>query len=473
MAFLLGISAEVDILLATQVIPTLITALISAGAGEIIITRIKNEIELRDILPFYLLTLLIVTIFCGILYFAFLPLFSSIIELDSSRSELFLLLSLVYLINLIPKVFVSGLRPTLYYMGKYKFYTISATLSEMLTLVVILVLTPNFGISGFAYGTLTGSTVNAILYIYKSKIDFLYLFASDKLKIAKGNLFALLKKASTVSLNTLLKNGAQIFERTLAVKNLSAGYLSAFNYSKSISELPSSIFLDSIVTTTYIEQTKLNTKSKKEFKDYSLKMLTFFVNFSALLQFLSIMLAPFLLILIYKRGKFDASAVEETIIIYQILQLGFITHLLFGFLIRSLFIFNEYRNILFFSTIKVGLNVLILFVLINKLNHILPIAYIISEMLMVLLMLRIFAFHLNHKKVLFITISKIFLIAILGLPIIYFNISKISQISILNLSELLYIYLIPFVFSLYLLYYFLSKNEIIDISIIKSIFIKN
>ncbi|MBE2279092.1 MAG: hypothetical protein IAE91_01770 [Ignavibacteriaceae bacterium] len=247
MAFLLGLSAEVDILLAAQVVPTLITALISAGAGEIIISRIKNELKLKDILPFYLMVLLSVTIVLGVLYFLFIPAFSSILELEKSKNEIFSFLSLIYLANLIPKVFVSGLRPTLYYLGEYKYYTLSATFSEIFILVTIVLLTPKIGIIGFAYGTLAGSTVNALLYIYRSNIKFSYLFIAEKFQEAKDDLIELIKKAFTVSLNTLLKNGAQLIERTLAVRNLTPGYLSAFNYSKSISELPSSILLDSIV----------------------------------------------------------------------------------------------------------------------------------------------------------------------------------------------------------------------------------
>lgn len=468
MAFLLGLSAEVDILLAAQVVPTLITALISAGAGEIIISRIKNEDELKDVLPFYLISLLCLTILFGVLYFAFLPIFSTLLGLDSSRSELFLILSIIYLLNLVPKVFVTGLRPTLYYMGEYKFYTISATFSEILTLLMILAATPSFGIVGFAFGTLVGSFINAFLYIYRSKINFNFLFLSDKFNAIKNDLRAMLKKASSVSLNTLLKNGAQIVERTLAVKFLSAGYLSALNYSKSISELPSSIFLDSIVTTTYIEQSKIYSKDKIEFNRYSLKMLMLFTNFSALLQILSIILAPFLLIIIYKRGRFDSAAVQETLTIYQILQLGFVTHLLFGFLIRSLFIFNEYKNILIFSTAKILLQVLLLGLFIDKIQHILPLAYIISEFLIVFLMLRIFAKHIYEKNLLLKIWIKIFVIIISGLPVIYFNWSNISYILTLNLMNLISIYILPLIMTLILLLYFLKENDLIDISKIKA-----
>ena len=96
-----------------------------------------------------------------------------------------------------------------------------------------------------------------------------------------------------------------ILERTLCMRYLQPGFLSALNYSKSLTELPRMAFLSSVLTTSYIEQIKRKEDSQQEFLRYSNKIRNFLSEISSIMQLALMIFAPFIVVILFKRGAFD------------------------------------------------------------------------------------------------------------------------------------------------------------------------
>lgn len=380
LAFFLGVSADIDLFLAAQIVPAIINSMIGGGAGEVLITNIKNRDEDNTrLVVLFTFGISLVTILLGVLYLFSVPVWLMVFNISAKTSTLFWTLSIILIINLLPAALISTFKNLLYYKNKYSYYIYTSLLSEVIGIIAILLLVKQYGIIAFALGVLVTTTVNAILFFNIHGLSFKYLVSKEQWKLELNTLKELFRKVFSLSLQTLINHLSTFWERTLSIRYLTPGYLSALNYSKSLTDMPRTIMLSSILTTTYVEQVKKRKESLDQFIVYSRRMEGVLDQLSFAFQILSIVFAPLILIVLFRRGQFDNEAVKSTLLIYQILTVGFVPGLMMNFLSRTMYIVSRYKQLLYFVVFKFLVELLLMISLIKVLPNAIPVALTVGK----------------------------------------------------------------------------------------------
>lgn len=468
MAYYLGISADIDLLIVAQIVPSIIGAMIAGGAGEILVTSQKKGKTYNEIfLAIYIFSIAFITAILGLAYFFTIPLFNILFSISNTQIEKFYGLSLIIVASKIPSAFVSTLQPLLYSKNKYNYYVISSLISQIAGIITILALFNSIGILAFAVGMLTTPIVNSILFINVHRIKIAAIFHKSNWIEHKTDLAEILKKTLSLSLQTLINYLSTFWERTLSMKFLKPGFLSALNYSKSLAELPNMALLSSILTTTYIEQVNQRNKSESDYESYTKRMESILSGLAALFQFLSYVYAPLIIILLFKRGKFDADAVLFTMSIYQVLIFGFAPGLMMNFFTRTMYIEGLLKN-LFWSIIgKVALEITIMSLLVIFTPLAIPLAIVTGRYFFSFTLFGI----LYRKRSSMFNLKKLILINLLlllsSIFLYLFNIKTMPLIVSVNFGTLI-LYYLPITFIICILgYFYLYKTKLF--SSIKSV----
>jgi peptidoglycan biosynthesis protein MviN/MurJ (putative lipid II flippase) len=100
MAYFLGVSGRVDLLLVAQIIPNIIGSMISGGAGEILVTKTKVEDSSKQtfvtFFTFISTALIAIVLF---LYWFFLPFVADKLDVSLSDQSLFTQLSFLLIVG--------------------------------------------------------------------------------------------------------------------------------------------------------------------------------------------------------------------------------------------------------------------------------------------------------------------------------------------------------------------------------------
>ncbi|MBS4014235.1 MAG: hypothetical protein KGZ97_10845 [Bacteroidetes bacterium] len=380
LAFFLGVSADIDIFLAAQIIPAMLSSMVGGGAGEVLITAMKSKAEENiRLVVIFSFCISIITLLLGSLYLLTVPVWLNVFSIRADTSSLFWTLSVIVIINKLPTALVATFKNLLYYKNLYKYYVFTSLLSEVIGIVVIIFLVKRYGIIAFAIGALVTSSVNAILFFNIHGLSLKYLFRAKHWIEERLEIVNLLRKVFSLSMQTLVNHLSTFWERTLSLRYLQPGYLSTLNYSKSLTEMPKMIMLTSILTTTYVEQVKQKEKGIDSFVNYSNRMEGILNKLSFAFQILSIVFAPLILIVLFRRGQFDNDAVKNTLIIYQILTIGFLPGLMMNFLSRTMYIVSKYKQLFYFVVAKFAVEVCLMITLIKVIPHSIPIALITGK----------------------------------------------------------------------------------------------
>lgn len=375
LAFFLGVSADIDLFLAAQILPAMLSSMVGGGAGEVLITSIKNKDEDNvRLVVLFSFCISIITLLVGIVYLATVPIWLKVFNISVGTSSLFWTLSVIVIINKLPTALVATFKNLLYYKNLYRYYVYTSLASEIVGIIAIVLLVNSYGIIAFALGTLITTTTNAFLFFNIHGLSFKYLFSYYHWKEEWITLKSLLRKVFSLSMQTLVNQLSTFWERTLSMRFLAPGYLSALNYSKSLTEMPRMVMLTSILTTTYVEQVKKKELGINHFIGYSRRMEGILNQLAFAFQMLSIVLAPLILIVIFRRGEFDNTAVESTLIIYQILTIGFVPGLMMNFLSRTMYVVAKYRQLFYFVLAKFIIEIVLMVTLVKALPHAIPIA---------------------------------------------------------------------------------------------------
>lgn len=467
LAFYLGVSAQVDLLLIAQIIPSILLSIFAGGAGEILVTTQKKNKSYDDkFLVLFVSLIVIITFAFGIFYLALNPLFIKIFSVPEDQSILFWQLSIIIIINQIPSVFVSGLQPLLYAKEKYKYYVASSLFSEIIGICFILLLFQKFGLIAFPLGILITQCTKAVFYLHGHKLKFKYLFHISIWLEQKNELFNVMKKTLSLSLQTLINHLSVLGERLLSFRFLSPGILSSINYSKTLSQLPKMAMLSSVLTTTYIEQVDRRTKDKNDYLSYTNRMEKALNEVAFVFQLFSMAFAPLILVLFFKRGAFGAQAVEQTFLFYQIFTIGFLPGLMTSFLSRTMYIESQYKTLFKIILIKSIIEVSIMYFFIELTQYSIPLAIVIGKFFT---SITIFIYLKNHRPGIFnvpkfirtycFLITSSIMILVTNHYILGFILSK-------NLLGMVFMYLPLFLlFAFLALLYFKAqyKNDFVNI----------
>jgi len=457
LAFFLGISEAIDIYLLAMIIPTIIQGMLGGGIGEIIVTKLNSKEEKKGFIETYVSLFTLVTVICIIVYITTINLWTPFFVEETFNQQLFINLSLLFSINLIPAYFASVLKPLLYYKGHYKYYILTTFIAELASITLIYYLVSDIGIYAFVYGIIMNMCLQAIFYYKKTSLNFKIVIRSRIWKKNKLKLIKAAKQTLTLGLQTLVFHLSTLSQRFLAVKYLAPGYLSSFNYAKNLSVLPSSILLSSVITTTYIEQVRKKNNSLDEFNLYTNRMGVLFSKLSLFLQTVLMIFSPLIIVLFYRRGAFDENAVELTLIIFQILIIGFFSKIIFDFLSRTFYILSFYKSLFVGILLKTICEISILYFCINTIDNVLPIAFVISNFFILFYMLMLLYKNNNETINLKTFVFTSILSSVTSIMIIYFYSFIIHYLLNISLFKLASIYIIPFLLTLTIVYYYLNK----------------
>lgn len=459
MAFFLGVSGQVDLLIVSQIIPSILSSMIAGGAGEILVTSKKKGTHYdENFVALFIFSITTLTLFTSLIYLLCLPLVSALFNVHISQKSLFWSISIIVILARIPAALVSGLQHLLFAKDKYNFFIISSLTAEIAGILTIVLLFKNIGVLAFAYGLLVTPFVNALLFVYAHQLNIFVIFNKNIWIEQKEELISILKKTLSLSLQTLLNHLSTFWERTLSFRFMSTGFLSAMNYSKSLTELPKMALLSSILTTTYIEQINKKKEDDNEYLKYTNKMEKFLSEISLIFQILSIFFGPFILILFFKRGAFDELAVIKTFAIYQILSIGFLPGLMMNFLSRTMYIEAELKKLFYVILAKFILEITIMISFISLSTFAIPVAIVLgkffSNITIFIILLR------KHKEIFnvsaFIKIN--ILLLILSVTIGITNNYLITILIPKSIWELTSIYAPLFILFAFATFYYLSSN---------------
>lgn len=425
--------------------------MISGGAGEILIIR-KGESEHHYFETIYVAIVFLLVLVVGLLLIPSLGLFVKIFDLDHEKYLLFRNLSLFFVFNMLPGVFISVLRPMLYAKGLYKFFTYTSISSQLVGIMVILLTVKSSGIYSFAYGTVTSSLLNAFWFVSKANLRLRAIFTYSNWQNEVKDLLAMLRNLFSLSAQTMFNYLGTLWERSLSVKYLSGGYLSALNYSKTLTEIPNTVLFSSVLTTSYIEQVKLFNSDISSFQKYTEKIFRSIIHFGFIMQILMMVLSPLIIIIIFRHGKFDNAAVQSTLVIFSILTISFLPKLIMSYLSRTLYIFGEYRHLLIATIFKFLVQLVIMTAFINNIKQAIPLAILFGHLTIAFLLLYYTKKHISlpgigylFQRLLFVSISSYLALGLhyylLDLYILKSNLQILAIYSpIILLSTILFVY---------------------------------
>jgi len=465
LAFFLGVSAQVDLLLVAQIVPAILASMIAGGAGEVLVTtQKKGKVYNEQFVVVFIFSIALITIVLGGLYLLATPLFESLFNISFEQKDLFWAISIIIVISKVPAAFVSGLQHLLYAKDKYNYFVISSLVAEIAGILTIVFLVDSLGILAFAYGLLVTPTVNALFFIYAHQLRVGLIFKVNVWLAEKAELLIVMKRVFSLSLQTLMNQLSTFWERTLSFRYLTPGFLSALNYSKSLSELPKMAMLSSVLTTTYIEQVNKKTENQTSYLNYTNKMEKLLSEISFLFQILSIVFGPLILIMLFQRGEFNTQAVERTFLIYQILTVGFVPGLMMNFLSRTMYIETEYRKLFYVILAKFIIEASIMIGFVQLSSYSIPIALVIGKFFVSIVLFWILI--RKHKNIFnvwaFIKIYAILLILSSG--VIIFNIYALPYILSLSKLELLSIYSPLIIISILMLLFLVKKRYGVEVN---------
>lgn len=395
MAYYLGVSGYIDILLLAQIIPAIFQAMIGGGAGEILVTKREGSgYRTGSFEMVFIITCLVPVLLLCTGYYLLIDKFIPFFEINPESGGLLKDLSIIFLINAVPGTFNSILRPQLYSKGLYSFYAVATIVSQATGILFILSFIDSMGVAAFAWGTLIANTINSVWFSFRSGLAFSVIFDLSMWRHEMQQLIKLMKRVFSLSLQTFLNYFGTLWERSYSVKYLTGGYLSSLNYSKTLSELPNTVLLSSILTTSYIEQVKLFKEDVSHFKSYTARTFSLIINLGFLFQVVMLLFAPLIIIFIFRRGNFDNRAVESTLTIFNILTVSFLPRLIVGYLSRTMYILGEYRKLLFANIVKVLVQVGIMVLFITTFRNTIPFAILFSTLSIALIL-----FYLVNRSV--------------------------------------------------------------------------
>jgi peptidoglycan biosynthesis protein MviN/MurJ (putative lipid II flippase) len=479
MAFFLGVSEHVDVLLVAQIVPSIVSSMFAGGAGEILVAN-KQTLTDKRFSVIALALILLITLLVFFAYYSTIPLFTSFFfsaqALDQEKISLFVLISSWILLSRIPAAIVSVLQHQIFAEKNYKFYVLNNLISELSGVVIIWFFVGEYGIVSFAWGALATACINALSFIYKLKLPVYLVFSRDSWRNYQEEINVFSKRVVNLSGQTMILHLTTFWERALGSRYMQPGFVAALNYSKSLSELPRMAMLSSILTTTYIEQTNRKKQSEEEYENYTYNMEFILSKVAFFFQIASIIFGPALILLLYNNGKFDSAAVELTFSIYQVLSISFVPNLMLHFLSRTMYIESEYRNMLKFSVYNFIAETLLMWTFIQFTSLGIPIAITISKFIFSFGLFRYLTIKnpalLNYKSF----IRLYILLLVLSIVLYVINIYVMDSIIEYDKWNLLCIYFpIGLILALLLLYLGLKYqirpfNGIRRISIINRIF---
>ncbi len=458
LAFFLGVSGRVDLLIIAQIIPNIIGSVIAGGAGELLVAHTDIERnEKKEFISLFTVSISLITLIFLLTYLFFLPIISDFLDVSIIDKMLFYKITLLMILSKFMSSIISTLQYLMYAKELYKRSVISSLFAELFGVSAILLTIKNSDILSFGIGIFVTSLTNALFFIFFLKLPIFSFIKPKKWRTNLFEIWQLIKKVLILGIQTFINHLSSLVERSVSFRFLTPGYLSALNYSKSITELPQTVFLSSVLTNTYIEQNKLKKKNKLNYQNYTFIVNGLLTNLSFYFQFLSLAFGPLVVMLFFNRGAFEKEDLSLTFTIYQVLLIGFIPGIMTHFLTRIMFIEEQNKSLFWILTFKSTFEILLMFFLIKDIEHIIPFSLTLSKYITIVL-LYLFLMRKNPKLFNLKKTTIVLLIALcISIPITLFNKNLFYSLVQMSNYELTLAYL-PITFLIVIISIFYLKH---------------
>lgn len=469
LAYFLGVSEFIDLFLIAQIIPNIVASMFCGGTSEIILTaQVDDKEENSKFNTLFISVVSAITLVALGIYYSLLDFSVDFFQIKSNRVDTYIQLSIIVILHKILTSVSTSAHNLVLLEHKYKLKVVANFLAEFAGLAFIISTVQTLGIFSFAYALLINGSILFFYYGYYSRLKPVYIFQvavwteqAERVKIYTRKMFNL-------SGQTLVNHLSTLSERTLSSRYLYDGYLSSLNYAKTLAALPSTMLLSSILTTTYIEQINKHKEDQAIYEQYTFNTQKFIEKLGFFAQISLILLAPLMIILIYKRGQFDNAALTNTFQLYQVLSVGFISSYLMSFFSRTMFIENQYKKLFRIILIKLFVEFSIMFSLIEYTPLSIPLALIIGNLWVTL---SCFFTLKKHKQTMF-NYRSFYMILVLSvlssIAISIFNYSVLPYLLTVTKSMLLAFYS-PFLLIIMILFVFLFKEYSVVAKLLKKI----
>ena len=462
LAFYLGVSGFIDIFLVCQVIPLFIKGILGGLSNELLPTIFDEDKEEESdrIILFYIILLFIVSFFTAIIYYYSSRYLFDLWNLDINKIELYNILIIIFSIDIPIAVFVASSQNLFLLKNRYKQFMYRIIISELIGIfIIILLLGPKYdlGIIAFAYGILSVSVINFLLFILIIPINLKSIFSSSSYAGKNINLFQILLNHSKLFINACIGQSFQIFERSM-VSFLSIGYLSTLSYARTITGLPNNILISSVLKIIYIEQSKRYKKSYQKFSSYTSNTFSLFIKIHSFFLIFFILVSPSLVSIIYNRGAIKTEDLMNIIIIIQILNVGLFSLTTNNFFSNSYILMSEYKKLTYLNILKLISFIVIVLLSIENIFHSIPIAFSISNLIFTTLAF-IHFYKIGIIRSSFIDKIQLIIIVLLSIIIPMIMISLVDFFISFNLvNNIIYIVTILLIF-IYSFYRFTDNND--------------
>lgn len=472
LAYFLGVSEFIDLFLIAQIIPNIIASMFCGGTSEIILTaQTDDKVQNSKFNTLFIAVVFGITVLALGIYYGLLDFTVDFYQIKSERVEAYLQLSVIVILSKIITSVSTSAHNLVLLENKYKLKVLANFLAEFAGLAFIISTVQSLEIFSFAYALLINATILFFFYGFYSRLNILYVF-QRKVWVEQGvKIKMFTKKMINLSGQTLVNHLSTLSERTLSARYLYDGYLSSLNYAKTLAALPSTMLLSSILTTTYIEQINKYKEDTKTYETYTHNTQKFIEKLGFFAQISLILLAPLMIILIYKRGQFDDTAILQTFQLYQVLSVGFISSYMMSFFTRTMFIENQYKKLFRIILVKLVVEFSIMFLFVKHTPLSIPLAIIIGNFWVTM---SCFLTLKKHKQEMFNYRSfYLTLVMSIGLSVLIalFNFSILPTLTGLSKTMLVAVYS-PLMILIVALFVYLFKDYTVVAKVLRKVKLK-
>jgi len=456
LSYFLGISYTADIIFVSQVIPLILMSLIGGASIEIVISYSSKK-DSKHIINALLIFLTLIGLILVYVFNRNINIWIKYFKIVPNSIGTFKELSLFFSICVIPNLIFNISNSVAFIKNKYTKTVIANVISQLIGIFSIILFYKKFGLIIFAISYLITQIIAMIFLIdvLELKKTFEYTF-KNSLNVLY-DVVQSIKSWSIISFQTLISKLAMFLDRSFSVRFLDAGYLSAFNYAQSVCDIPSLMISSTLGTTTYVEQSKLAKGDYDLFKRYSLKMFNVIFYLSIFIQNIILLFAPFIIMVLFRRGQFNNDAVIKALVPFELLSIAIVPTLLVTFLNRTLYVVGAFKESFLCNVFQVASKTLLLFFFINKIYHIIPLSSIICVNVSFILSL-IFLF----KIIRFINVNKVYIYILSNLvSVILMIVNKYLIQFYINLNNVNIILSFVFIFLILLFLIIMNKDKLI------------
>jgi len=259
---------------------------------------------------------------------------------DLNKDILFILYKflILYVIQLFVTEFFNGILISKNFVA---YQGISKLITVLCSIVIIFIFVKDYGVISLAIGLNVGLFILLILQI---KTLYKHNFFKFKLVFPRTSTI-IFKKVIILILFSLFTQLYLIYERFVFM-NLKPGLISAYQYSRSLHDIPYYIFIVTFQISIWPVYLKENISNDKVYLyEVTKKKLKYLILILTLISLLFWFNSPYIIYLVYFRGVFDIESLLQTAISFKAIAFALVPTGILTILSKALFVLDQSKKI--------------------------------------------------------------------------------------------------------------------------------